>query len=520
MLAVIEWSDGSKGAVEKSPCVVGREGDVRVSSSRVSRRHVELRVVGDAVRLVDLGSTFGTTVGGQKAEAGVEVPVGWGEEVLFAGHYGFKLLRPERTVSLRVVEPEDEWSLATVEQAAKSVPKTRRGRRPGLTLSGRDLEVLEWIAEHRWSTRELIIEALYSKPNPEKMRPGVVPSGKYGRGRVAELERAGFIHPSVIKIGATVPLLLTPKGYDILHGQGRAEWAHPFPDIDASRFSHELLLQRLRITLVKLGAESWLSERRLSQINRRNGLPYVPDARFEAGGRKFALEFERTLKAKKRLHEFLKVRAKSNQQTKMLYVLPARLVEPFQKAIADTWSQFAPGLYVLTAEDFARAKSPLMVQCLNSQWQTMPLRDLLFGRPEPVEVEASIKKSEQQRREREFQTAKRSMRAAIEEMVMDFRAQRRALSDVVKVNAEGKGKMLFRKKALPRLQLPKRWEEVMSWAQTARALDSVQPVSDFKDWADHAISRLNWEIDRDAEISTGLLSSPASQALLDWAKQS
>ena len=530
MLAVIEWSGGKRVVVEKSPCIVGRSGDVRVASDGVSRKHLELRVKGDGIGLVDLGSTNGTMVGGQRATTGVEVPVQWGEEISFGlGGLSFRLLKPEPVVQnehdtdldlpvamFRAVDPSEP----PLETLSRSAPDARRGRRPGLTLSERDLDVLEWIAEHRWSTRELLVDALYSEPNPEKMRAGVVPSGKYGRERVAKLERAGFIHPSFIKIGTTVPLLLTPRGYDVLHGQGRAEWAHPFPDIDASRFSHEILLQRLRIVLGKMGASSWICERRLSQMNRRSGLPYVPDARFEAGGRKFALEFERTLKAKKRLHEFLKVRAKSNQHTKMLYVLPERLLASFRKAITDSWSEFSVGLYVLTEEDFVSGQAGLTVQCLNSKWQTMSLADLLSGQPEPVEVEALNKKSKQQKSERDFQASKQSMRAAIEEMVIDFRAQRNALSEVMKVNTEGKDKLLFRKKQLPKLQLPKRWEEVMRWAQTARELGSVEPVSAFQEWAERAVSRLNWEIDRDMEISKNLLSSPVSQGLLDWAKQS
>jgi hypothetical protein len=493
-------------------------------------------VVGGGVRLVDLGSTNGTTVGGQRAEAGIEVPVRWGEEVRFGGGIWFRLLKPEsETVSkepeadtelsakpakLQLVEREEEWSLATVAQASKEAPKSRRGRRPGLTLSERDLLVLEWIAEHRWSTRELLIEALYSKPNPEKMRPGVVASGKYGRGRVAELERAGFIHPSFVKIGTTVPLLLTPRGYDILHGQGRAEWAHPFPDIDASRFSHDLLLQRLRIALGKLGAEAWISERRLSQINRRSGLPYVPDARFEARGIKFAVEFERTLKAKKRLHEFLKIRAEANKQTKMIYLLPERLFEPFKKAIKEAFVSFHVGLYVLTVEDFQSHKK-LFVQCCNSGWRSMALEDLLAGKPEPSEVDEQKKSVEAKRREQLFAKEKQRMRVTIEEMVRDFRRERQALVDVLVENKKGEGKLLYRKKPVPKLELPKQLSALVKWAESVRELGEAGDLAMFKDWAEHAVQRLNWEVENHGAISSKeLINSPSEKALLEWMKQS
>lgn len=534
MLAVIEWADGSKGSVEKNPCVIGRSGDVRVSNDWVSGKHAELRLKGDGFRLVDLGSTNGTTVGGQKAVAMVEVPVRWGEEVQFGEERGikFRLLKPEPEVSqepdteqvarppkLRAVEAEEEWSFGTVAEASEAAPRARRGRRPGLTLSERDLDVLEWIAEHRWSTREILVEALYSEPNPEKMRPGKKPSGKYGRGRVAQLERAGFIHPSFIKIGSTVPLLLTPRGYDVLHGQGRVEWAHPFPDIDASRFSHEILVQKLRLALEKFGAEQWLSERRLAQINRKDGLPYVPDARFHAPGGKFALEVERTLKAKKRLHEFLKVRAKSNQSTKMLYVLPERLLKPFGKAIGDSFARFEPGLYVLSAEDFQSGQQKLLVQCLNSDWRTMSLSDLLAGKREPSQVDAAKHAVEQERRAKELLKEKQRMRETIEGVVSEFRASRKALVDVLVENNKGKGKLLHRDKPVPKLELPKQFSAVISWAEQVSKLGSIQPVTEFKEWADRAVYRLNWEIENQGAISSkDLLNSPSEKALTDWAK--
>lgn len=495
VLGVIEWSDGLRGAVERNPCVVGRNGDVKIRNDWVSKEHLRLVWARDGFRLVDLGSTNGTMVGGQRAVAGVEVPVRWNEEVQL-GESGpsFRLLRPEaesaenenREPSEAKTEPDqtkpkvkvveiDEWFEATIARASETLPGRRRGRRPGLALSERDIEVLEWIAAHRWSTREILLGALYSNPDPSKMQPGRKPSGKYGNERLAKLERAGFIHPSFIRIGKTVPLLLTPKGYDVLHGQGRAMWAHPFPDIDAARFAHELLVQRLRIHLEGFGAHAWQTERRLAQLNRQQKLAYVPDSNFEASGRRFALEVERTLKAKKRLHEFLKIRAKWNTHTKMLYVIPERLMEPFTKAISDSYSRFAPGLYILTEEDFQSGKKNLLVRCLNSNWATMPLSELMAGKLEQCEIEA-LERERLAKARADFQARIEAQKPLVREIFAElekrFGACRAAILEreqkhaVVKVAA----KLLDKQTPVPKPTKPERWQELVNFLNEVTAL--------------------------------------------------
>ncbi|WP_231116090.1 FhaA domain-containing protein [Motilibacter rhizosphaerae] len=64
------WLDvaGVRHPLVKAVTVVGRgsEADVRLEDPGVSRRHVQIQVAGERARLVDLGSTNGTLVEGQR----------------------------------------------------------------------------------------------------------------------------------------------------------------------------------------------------------------------------------------------------------------------------------------------------------------------------------------------------------------------------------------------------------------------------------------------------------------------
>ncbi len=60
--------DGTRLAIPTAVTVIGRgsEADVRIDDPGVSRRHAQVQVAGGHARLVDLGSTNGTMVNGQR----------------------------------------------------------------------------------------------------------------------------------------------------------------------------------------------------------------------------------------------------------------------------------------------------------------------------------------------------------------------------------------------------------------------------------------------------------------------
>jgi pSer/pThr/pTyr-binding forkhead associated (FHA) protein len=65
--AVLIW-DGRDVALDQEVFVIGRSSgcDIVVDDPNVSRRHAEVRRLGDGYSLVDLGSTNGTEVNGQR----------------------------------------------------------------------------------------------------------------------------------------------------------------------------------------------------------------------------------------------------------------------------------------------------------------------------------------------------------------------------------------------------------------------------------------------------------------------
>ena len=67
--ATLEWPGGSV-TIDQRVIVIGRSSDcdVQLDDANVSRRHAEVRHIGDGYSLVDLGSTNGTEVNGQRIQ--------------------------------------------------------------------------------------------------------------------------------------------------------------------------------------------------------------------------------------------------------------------------------------------------------------------------------------------------------------------------------------------------------------------------------------------------------------------
>ena len=79
-------ADGKEHQLRPGDTVIGRQGDVVIEDTRVSRRHAQANFDGSQVTIEDLGSTNGTSIGGTKLQPGEKKNLANGEKVSFGGY--------------------------------------------------------------------------------------------------------------------------------------------------------------------------------------------------------------------------------------------------------------------------------------------------------------------------------------------------------------------------------------------------------------------------------------------------
>ena len=92
-LPVLVDSNGRELRLRPGRNVVGRQGDIVVEDTRVSRQHAAVNLSGSDVTVEDIGSTNGTSVNGSKLGGGETRPLMNGDTVSFGG-YEAKLSLP------------------------------------------------------------------------------------------------------------------------------------------------------------------------------------------------------------------------------------------------------------------------------------------------------------------------------------------------------------------------------------------------------------------------------------------
>ena len=93
--------EGTRYAINSSAAVIGRssEADITVADPGMSRRHLQITVAGDRVSAVDMGSTNGFYVNGQKAANTVDLQHG---DIITAGRTTIVFrLAPDTTTQTR-----------------------------------------------------------------------------------------------------------------------------------------------------------------------------------------------------------------------------------------------------------------------------------------------------------------------------------------------------------------------------------------------------------------------------------
>jgi len=101
--------------VDVCPFTIGRQGESALSipSPTVSRRHAELRFDGDALNLLDLGSTNGTFVNGMRVQSACRVNHG---DLLQFGHVVFRVTKQQKeSVQQTMAEDSCDRALALIQ---------------------------------------------------------------------------------------------------------------------------------------------------------------------------------------------------------------------------------------------------------------------------------------------------------------------------------------------------------------------------------------------------------------------
>lgn len=177
----------------------------------------------------------------------------------------------------------------------------------GFRFVSRDLDILEFILEMKFSDLEIIHQKFFS------MTSSGTPSTSdtWARQRIQNLLKAGML----LKVSDVCkqPLLtVTQKGFFYLQNRKPSDGRpRPLLSVDARTFEHDRIVSQIRIALEKSGAcTSWISERTLYEseiITRQLSTEYRPDGIYlDFERKKVAIEVELSRKSKDRYTQKIK----------------------------------------------------------------------------------------------------------------------------------------------------------------------------------------------------------------------
>jgi hypothetical protein len=159
------------------------------------------------------------------------------------------------------------------------------GLKKFVLLQERDRDVFRFVSDQKFASKEQLRRKFF-------LGQGMARTGAACPRRLAELVKFGFLEKrhvatdlvQLYQVGRLALDELARQGEPVLPYLGR---------IDLKGFDHDLAVGDARILFEEVGARHWRSERRLHQAGRRG---HVPDAIFELGQNRCALEMELSLK--------------------------------------------------------------------------------------------------------------------------------------------------------------------------------------------------------------------------------
>lgn len=84
-LPVLVDSEGKEHILRPGENIIGRQGDIAIEDTRVSRRHAKVTVDGETISVTDIGSTNGTLIDGEKLEGDESGVLGHGGVISLGG---------------------------------------------------------------------------------------------------------------------------------------------------------------------------------------------------------------------------------------------------------------------------------------------------------------------------------------------------------------------------------------------------------------------------------------------------
>ncbi len=81
----LQDSDGREYKLNAGSTTIGRQGDILVEDTRVSRTHARIDWEAESISITDMGSTNGTHVNGERIELNVKTPIQNGDRVSLGG---------------------------------------------------------------------------------------------------------------------------------------------------------------------------------------------------------------------------------------------------------------------------------------------------------------------------------------------------------------------------------------------------------------------------------------------------
>lgn len=177
----------------------------------------------------------------------------------------------------------------------------------GFRFTDRELDILEFITEMKFST----LECIHSKFFKVTKWGSQSNSLTWARQRLLKLIQSDLVQ--VMSDVCTTPLyVVTPKGFNYLRSSRlHHTFCKPLYEVDGRFFDHDCRVTKVRIQLENLKMTTkWISERQLSEIElfkQSLSSEFRPDAIYtDNEGRKVAFELEIARKAKVRYQTKIK----------------------------------------------------------------------------------------------------------------------------------------------------------------------------------------------------------------------